>query len=569
MGEMAMRTRPRKDLAASFHRLKRMVIDVKSARKSLVAHHSVVAKLVSVAFYSSSKAPLPCDHLHRDDPQEESFCLADWQFNPPQGPCPPTQPKDLQDAGIETQSSLPCSLPKTLENSYFSSLGLIAVKDSASLPTPPVTNGDIVSPSSSHQESDSNCSKLSRYPVFCYENHLDQTSNLGRSSTVPLKDRDLSLCPKISAATTKALQSAIGKGTSPSLKCIPHEKNAASSLAKKLSPSPKLKKPSPSKSISKALRLVRGRAARSLGDHAFLATDNTPAFLDANNTVGESEGPISASFHSQLSLVPSVRALSISELSDIITFRFAFEGKVLSTYGTYKVAKSNYARHMRVGLDDKDSRHTVTFMVNEIYLSEFVESFVVGDFIRVEGACVKRKVFRDGGTCLWFLYANATTVVVKSKAFECYVQLFPKHRIRDLLSGESLSPEIVSTIAFIVVKVENSTKRDGSPSYRLTVADGPTHADRANLPFVPSRRVDYHYMVNEVKANGCYSCVARNVTVFKNLSNTLFVVDATILCPLPTSLETTFANHFSKQVSNLGFEKKVDFLYSFDIFNRA
>ncbi|MCO5591879.1 hypothetical protein L7F22_045872 [Adiantum nelumboides] len=299
MGEMAMRTRPRKDLAASFHRLKRMVIDVKSARKSLVAHHSVVAELVSVAFYSSSKAPLPCD---RDDPQEESFCLADWQFSPPsQSPYPPTQPNDLQDAGIEAQSSLPCSLPKTLENSYFSSLRLLAVKDSASLFSSPVTNGDIFCPSSSLQESDSVCSKLSRYPgkrssqaalwaslllvflsfflhmgkeiavvvaiiayivirfarriqivqrqrsdshffadsISCNKNHLDQTSNLGRSSTVPkdiifcssdpqapparsqsfpmlnsclqgefcLKDRDLSLCPKISAATTKALQS--------------------------------------------------------------------------------------------------------------------------------------------------------------------------------------------------------------------------------------------------------------------------------------------------------------------------------------------------------------------------
>ncbi|MCO5581382.1 hypothetical protein L7F22_035264 [Adiantum nelumboides] len=401
-------------------------------------------------------------------------------------------------------------------------------------------------------------------------------------------------------------EDAVDKDTSPSLKCILHEKSATSSLAKKLSPSPKLKKSSPSKSISKALRLIRGRAARSLGDNAFLRTDNTPVFLDVNNTVGESEGPISASFHSQLSFVPSVRALSISELSadtitfcfalvpsvralsifelsDTITFCFAFEGKVLSKYGTYKIAKGNYARHMCADLIDKDSRHTVTFVVNKLYLSEFVESFVVGDFIRVEGACVKQKVSRDGGTCLWSLYVDATTVVVKSKAFECYVELFLEHRIRDLLSGESASPEIVSTIAFIVVKVENSTKSDGSPSYHLTIVDGPAHADRASvsisslivvwgydetilivfleclqqLPFVPSQRVEYHFMVNEVKANGCYSCVAHNINVFKQLSNTLSVVDATILCPLPTSLETTFANHFSKQVSNLGFGKKI------------
>ncbi|KAI5054006.1 hypothetical protein GOP47_0031098 [Adiantum capillus-veneris] len=64
-------------------------------------------------------------------------------------------------------------------------------------------------------------------------------------------------------------------------------------------------------------------------------------------------------------------------------------------------------------------------------------------------------------------------------------------------------------------------------------------------------------MVHEVKEVGYYSCVTRNINVFKHLSNTLSVVDATILCPLPLSLAGVFHEYLLKQVTNLGFGKKV------------
>ncbi|KAH7281364.1 hypothetical protein KP509_36G043600 [Ceratopteris richardii] len=70
MADMPVRrSRSGKDLAASFHRLKRLVGDVKSARRSFVAHHSRLSEVVSVAFYSLSKDPLPRRDLHHvDDP---------------------------------------------------------------------------------------------------------------------------------------------------------------------------------------------------------------------------------------------------------------------------------------------------------------------------------------------------------------------------------------------------------------------------------------------------------------------------------------------------------------------
>ncbi|KAI5056990.1 hypothetical protein GOP47_0028808 [Adiantum capillus-veneris] len=163
MGEMAMRTRPRKDLVASFHRLRRTVIDVKNARKSLAAHHSLVAELVSVAFYSSSKDPVPCSRLQPDDPQEENvISLASLPpSNPPaRRPCPPSQPDDLQEMGIETQRSLPSSLSTAPRNPSFPFFGSLALKISASFSCTSNKNDEISCPNPSHQETDSSCSKI-------------------------------------------------------------------------------------------------------------------------------------------------------------------------------------------------------------------------------------------------------------------------------------------------------------------------------------------------------------------------------------------------------------------------
>ncbi|MCO5563345.1 hypothetical protein L7F22_016986 [Adiantum nelumboides] len=132
-----------------------------------------------------------------------------------------------------------------------------------------------------------------------------------------------------------------------------------------------------------------------------------------------------------------------------------------------------------------------TFVVNEIYLAKFVEAFSVEDFIRVEGACVKRKVGRDGGMSSWALYADATTVVVKAKPFDCIFQLFLEHRIKGLLSNDAsssvaLTNEVVSIIAFTVVKIENSTKCEETP-YCLIVTDDPSHFDRASVSVFESQ----------------------------------------------------------------------------------
>ncbi|MCO5607665.1 hypothetical protein L7F22_061863 [Adiantum nelumboides] len=204
-----------------------------------------------------------------------------------------------------------------------------------------------------------------------------------------------------------------------------------------------------------------------------------------------------------------------------------------------KVCKQGYARHLKADLIDWESKNTITFVVTEVFINEFVESFDVGEFLRIEGAYVKRKVRKDGGTNMWTLYANVATLVVKAEGFDYALQLYYEHKVRKLLAAKGVI-EFAPTIAFVIVQIEISIRDD----YRLTIADGHALSDRASL------------MVDTLKTKGSY-CVAHNINVFKSASTTLFVVDATLFFPLPENLKGVFSQHLSKQVSSMGFGKKV------------
>ncbi|KAI5079359.1 hypothetical protein GOP47_0004838 [Adiantum capillus-veneris] len=307
----------------------------------------------------------------------------------------------------------------------------------------------------------------------------------------------------ISVARSTSKSPFVDKPTSTSALSSPQKGLVSSKIFEKLSPKQQLLK---SKALKKALTFARGLASKPNQD--------LPAA--SINFAKQSEEPISDNFTSQLALVPTLRVLCISELFDAITFRFAFEGKVLCKYDTYKIAKANYARHLKADLIDRESKNTITFVVTEVFIDEFVESFDCGEFVRIEGSYVKREVSKDGGTSMWTLYANASTLVVKAESFACALQLYLEHKIRDLLAAKG-AIEFAPTIAFVIVKIETSTRADGGDSYRLTIADGPASSDRASLLFVPSRRVDYHRM----------------------------------------NLKAAFSQHLSKQVSSMGFGKKV------------
>ncbi|KAI5057702.1 hypothetical protein GOP47_0027717 [Adiantum capillus-veneris] len=193
--------------------------------------------------------------------------------------------------------------------------------------------------------------------------------------------------------------------------------------------------------------------------------------------------PIAETFGSQLALAPKgPPAFLISELLELINFRFAFLGKVLCKYGTYKIENAAYPRFLKADLVDQEARHTITFVVGESYISQFVESFGVGDFVCIEGASIKQRVHNDGGTFQLALHSDATTIAIKGEPFECDLVLFLEHRISDLLSlKETTTVDSVVTIAFIVVRIVTTAKTDGSSSARLMISDGPASSDRATI----------------------------------------------------------------------------------------
>eukprot|EP00250_Pteridium_aquilinum_P006342 c16284_g1_i1 orf=167-1351(+) len=180
MGEMPVRSKPRKDLAASFHSLRRMVGDMKSARKSLASHRSLVAELVSVSLFprvpsSKGSSPrIPSHLMQLDDLQELRIpSPSPLRNQTPRSASPSRRPAkppllnrpfnqqlvdlhdaagigsallqldDLQEVGFESpraESPVTCSVssPKKLANPTLSSLRSLASKISAlSAPSPP------------------------------------------------------------------------------------------------------------------------------------------------------------------------------------------------------------------------------------------------------------------------------------------------------------------------------------------------------------------------------------------------------------------------------------------------
>ncbi|MCO5582188.1 hypothetical protein L7F22_036078 [Adiantum nelumboides] len=145
-------------------------------------------------------------------------------------------------------------------------------------------------------------------------------------------------------------------------------------------------------------------------------------------------------FNTQLALSSAsnkVPILLISELFESISFCFAFEGKVLCKYGTYKITNNSYPKFLKADLLDKEGTHTITFVVADPYIPQLVESFQVEDFLHIEGIfAVKQRVKNDSGISTLALHVDATTLIVKGEIFKCRLTLHSEHKIADLFGSK-------------------------------------------------------------------------------------------------------------------------------------
>ncbi|KAI5064973.1 hypothetical protein GOP47_0019668 [Adiantum capillus-veneris] len=90
-------------------------------------------------------------------------------------------------------------------------------------------------------------------------------------------------------------------------------------------------------------------------------------------------------------------------------------------------------------------------------------------------------------------YTNARSKILK-KSFEISSS-------RSLEHHETTTVDTVVTIAFTVVRIETTSKTDGSSSARLMISDGPASSDRATLLFVPSRRGQLKRCIEETNSS--------------------------------------------------------------------
>lgn len=199
-------------------------------------------------------------------------------------------------------------------------------------------------------------------------------------------------------------------------------------------------------------------------------------------------------------IIPSASSqpslLKIGEICENSS-RFAFEGKVLNRYGTYKLSNlgkvgdiSKIPRYLKCDLADQEGFNTITLSIVDTYISLYESKLLIGSFIRVEGPVVKLKNRNDGGTSCYSLHVDATTSILKGEAFECNLSFYPEVHIRDFLEHASLSASQdrktpLATLAFVVINVDDGSRSGKSSLDLLTIADGPSAHDRASVSLEP------------------------------------------------------------------------------------
>lgn len=158
---------------------------------------------------------------------------------------------------------------------------------------------------------------------------------------------------------------------------------------------------------------------------------------------------------------PTCRHLSISEIG-FTKERFYVDAKVLNVYGTFESTK-DYSKYLKTDLADASGYNTVTFIVGQNYIDTCKEIIVIVDtYLRIEGANVLARNPNDGGSIEFSLNVNARTDITSIPSFTCELFFVPELSIRSFFEkAATKSPNLKTTIAFVIVQVDNILKAEG------------------------------------------------------------------------------------------------------------
>lgn len=178
-------------------------------------------------------------------------------------------------------------------------------------------------------------------------------------------------------------------------------------------------------------------------------------------------------------LANTPKPLPISEIG-YTRERFFIDVKILNVYGTYD-SKKDYAKYLKTDVTDAVGFNTVTIIFGQNYINKYLDKIVHDTCVRVEGANVIARNPNDGGSIDFSLQVDATTLISPIPFFKTELFFVPELSIHSLLAKASTNPLLKSTIAFVIVQVDNIQKSEGGVFEQLTIADGPSALDRATV----------------------------------------------------------------------------------------
>lgn len=160
--------------------------------------------------------------------------------------------------------------------------------------------------------------------------------------------------------------------------------------------------------------------------------------------------------------------------------RFAIERKVLNVYGTFDSNK-DFQKYLRIDVIDSIGFDTITIIFGSNYYKPYEKTIKEGVCLRVEGTHAVAQNPNDGGSLDFSLVVDSTTIIITIQPFEMELFFVPKLSIRSFLSKVAINPTLKTTIAFVIVQVDNIEKSEGGVFEQLTIADGATPYDQAMI----------------------------------------------------------------------------------------
>ncbi|KAI5072361.1 hypothetical protein GOP47_0012467 [Adiantum capillus-veneris] len=152
---------------------------------------------------------------------------------------------------------------------------------------------------------------------------------------------------------------------------------------------------------------------------------------------------------------------------------------VLNNYGTHMINEAFNNKYFKVDIVDSHNSNTITIVIGASLINLFLNKMKVGKFVHIEGASVRQKNSKDGGSSSLSLYLDGSSVITTATS-----------------SGLK---NYLGTIAFVIIKCDNIEVGTSSIRGELLVADGSDDNDRANLSFVNDRKEVCRNIVREIE----------------------------------------------------------------------